>query len=121
MQRLGNGFVGGQFAAARKGGYLLLLGEGGLGKSALLVQLLLQHERGPGPALLVYFVRDPGRRRPEEFLSSLETGESGRRRAQAFCADCGTPIYSAESDDPQAYAIRLGTAREPALRADRAG
>ena len=26
--------------------------------------------------------------------------------------DCGTPIYSAESDDPQAYAIRLGTARE---------
>ena len=72
-----------------------------------------------------YRVTVPARRENFRILSGtpkvyVKTGESGRRRAQAFCADCGTPIYSAESDDPQAYAIRLGTAREPALRADRA-
>ena len=28
----------------------------------------------------------------------VKTAESGRRRVQTFCADCGTPIYSATGD-----------------------
>jgi hypothetical protein len=34
---------------------------------------------------------------------------SGNRRAQGFCADCGTPIYSADAKDPQVYFLRVGT------------
>ena len=46
----------------------------------------------------------------------VKTGESGRRRAQGFCYNCGTPIYSADVADPQVFNIRVGTARQ---RADR--
>lgn len=39
----------------------------------------------------------------------IKTAESGNQRAQAFCADCGTPIYSADAKNPQVYALRVGT------------
>ena len=39
----------------------------------------------------------------------IKTAESGRRRRQAFCADCGTPIYSATEHDPQSFNLRLGS------------
>jgi hypothetical protein len=39
----------------------------------------------------------------------VKTADSGNKRAQAFCADCGTPIYSADAKDPQTYALRVGT------------
>ena len=32
----------------------------------------------------------------------VKTAESGAKRAQAFCPECGTPIYSAAVDEPQA-------------------
>ena len=38
----------------------------------------------------------------------VKTAESGRKRRQAFCADCGTPIYSASEHDPQRFNLRLG-------------
>jgi hypothetical protein len=38
----------------------------------------------------------------------IKTAESGNQRAQAFCADCGTPIYSADAQNPQVYAMRVG-------------
>jgi hypothetical protein len=44
----------------------------------------------------------------------VKTGESGRRRAQAFCANCGTPIYSADVASPQVFNIRLGTVTQRA-------
>jgi len=44
----------------------------------------------------------------------VKTGESGRKRAQGFCAECGTPIYSADVTDPQVFNIRVGTARQRA-------
>lgn len=84
VRRLGPGFVGRQAELARlraslsaqEGGYLLLVADGGLGKSALLVQLVLQLERegarpAPTPSLLAFFVRNPGWRRPEEYLAAL--------------------------------------------------
>lgn len=44
----------------------------------------------------------------------VKTGESGRKRVQAFCGECGTPIYSAAVTDPQMFSIRVGTARQRA-------
>lgn len=43
----------------------------------------------------------------------VKTGESGVRRQQAFCGDCGSPLYSApEGDGPKVYGIRAGTSRQ---------
>ena len=44
----------------------------------------------------------------------IKTAESGKKRAQAFCPECGTPIYATSPTDPQVYGIRLGTARQRA-------
>jgi hypothetical protein len=38
----------------------------------------------------------------------LKTAESGAQRAQAFCPDCGTPLYAAESKNPTTYLLRVG-------------
>jgi hypothetical protein len=38
----------------------------------------------------------------------VKTADSGAKRAQAFCADCGTPIYAAAADNPTQYNLRLG-------------
>ena len=46
----------------------------------------------------------------------VKTAESGNKRVQAFCPECGTPIYSTTAgDDPQEFGLRLGTARQRAL------
>jgi hypothetical protein len=42
----------------------------------------------------------------------IKTAESGNKRVQAFCPRCGSPIYSADPVDPQAYSIRLGTSKQ---------
>ena len=42
----------------------------------------------------------------------VKTAESGRRRVQAFCADCGTPIYSAAEKDSPAFVLRVGSIRQ---------
>lgn len=43
----------------------------------------------------------------------VKTGESGNRRAQSFCPECGSPIYaSAAEDDPKVYNLRLVTVRQ---------
>ncbi len=42
----------------------------------------------------------------------VRIADSGNARAHAFCANCGTQIYSAAPVDPPAYAIRVGTLRE---------
>ena len=44
----------------------------------------------------------------------VKTGESGRKRTQAFCSDCGTPMYSADVTNPQVFNIRVGTVRQRA-------
>jgi hypothetical protein len=43
----------------------------------------------------------------------VKTGESGTKRAQAFCPECGTRIYaSAAVPDPQRFNLRVGTIRQ---------
>jgi hypothetical protein len=43
----------------------------------------------------------------------VKTAESGALRSQAFCPECGSPIYSAaEGSGPKVYSIRVGTSRQ---------
>ena len=43
----------------------------------------------------------------------VKTGESGARRPQSFCPECGTPIYSTSTDDgPKVHSLRAGTIRQ---------
>src|ERR1700741_3210117 len=42
----------------------------------------------------------------------VKTAESGGKRAQAFCPECGSPIYATAAENPQVFNIRLGTARQ---------
>jgi hypothetical protein len=43
----------------------------------------------------------------------IKTGESGTKRVQSFCPECGTPIYSSTvGDGPKVYGVRAGTARQ---------
>jgi hypothetical protein len=44
----------------------------------------------------------------------VKTAESGAKRAQAFCPECGTSIYSTAVTNPQVFNIRLGTVRQRA-------
>jgi len=44
----------------------------------------------------------------------VKTAESGNRRAQAFCPDCGTRMYASAEKDPQVFNLRLGTVRQRA-------
>lgn len=40
----------------------------------------------------------------------VKTGESGAKRAQGFCADCGSPLYATSvGDGPKVYGLRVGT------------
>jgi hypothetical protein len=43
----------------------------------------------------------------------VKTSESGNKRPQSFCPECGTPIYSTTlGNDPKVYIIRVGTIRQ---------
>ena len=44
----------------------------------------------------------------------IKTAESGAKRVQAFCPDCGTSIYSCAVDDPQMFMVRIGAIRQRA-------
>jgi hypothetical protein len=43
----------------------------------------------------------------------VKIAESGAKRIQAFCPDCGTPLYATSAGDgPKMFGIRLGTVRQ---------
>jgi hypothetical protein len=43
----------------------------------------------------------------------VKTSESGNKRPQSFCLECGTPIYATTVwAGPKVYSIRVGTARQ---------
>jgi hypothetical protein len=44
----------------------------------------------------------------------LKMAASGNLRAQAFCAECGTPIYASAAENPQTYALRVGALEQRA-------
>ena len=49
---------------------------------------------------------------PKTYIKT--TAESGNKRAQGFCPECGTPLYSTTVTDPQVYGLRVGTIRQRA-------
>jgi hypothetical protein len=44
----------------------------------------------------------------------VKTAESGNQRAQAFCAECGTPIYASAPSNPTTYSLRVGAIKQRA-------
>lgn len=43
----------------------------------------------------------------------VKTSESGNKRPQSFCPQCGTPIYSSSlGEGPKVHIIRVGTIRQ---------
>jgi hypothetical protein len=44
----------------------------------------------------------------------VKTAQSGAQRVQAFCPNCGTPLYSGAVPDAGRVFLRLGTIRERA-------
>ena len=43
----------------------------------------------------------------------IKIGESGNKREQTFCSDCGTPIYSGTiGDGAKVVSLRVGTVRQ---------
>ena len=45
----------------------------------------------------------------------VKTAESGNMRRQAFCGNCGTPLYSCAVDNPQSYILRIGAITQRAV------
>lgn len=40
----------------------------------------------------------------------VKTAESGAKRAQSFCPECGTPIYATSAEaEPKFYGLRVGS------------
>ena len=46
--------------------------------------------------------------------SYVKVAQSGNRRAQVFCPECGTPLYAAAPDNPTSVIIRLGCVNQRA-------
>ena len=45
----------------------------------------------------------------------VKIAESGAKRAQGFCPECGTAIFTSDTEDrPKSYRIRVATARQRA-------
>ena len=44
----------------------------------------------------------------------IKTAESGNKRAQAFCAECGTHVYATSPEDQKVFGIRVGTSNQRA-------
>ena len=42
----------------------------------------------------------------------MKTAESGNKRAQGVCADCGTPLFSTTAANREIYVLRVGSIRQ---------
>ena len=42
----------------------------------------------------------------------VKTADSGTKRMQAFCGDCGSAIYSTSVDDQKIFNLRLGAVKQ---------
>ena len=42
----------------------------------------------------------------------IKTAESGNKRAQAFCPECGTSLYAGAADNQGPLGLRLGTIKQ---------
>ena len=42
----------------------------------------------------------------------VKVADSGNRRAQVFCPECGTPLFATAADNPASVSIRLGCVQQ---------
>ncbi len=42
----------------------------------------------------------------------IKIADSGNRRAQLFCPDCGTPLYATDAHQPDTFALRVAALRQ---------
>jgi hypothetical protein len=54
---------------------------------------------------------------PKNYVKT--TAESGNKRIQAFCGDCGSPIYACAVENTTVYALRVGTITQRAALSPR--
>ena len=71
-------------------------------------------QTGSGSA---YRTNVPSERNSFQLLSGeprifIKTAESGNKRAQGFCADCGTPLFSTTESNREVYVLRVGSIRQ---------
>jgi hypothetical protein len=64
-----------------------------------------------------YRVSVPVERKDFSLISGTPTvyvklADSGARRAQVFCSNCGSPLYTYAVDNPQRYGLRVGCIAE---------
>jgi hypothetical protein len=59
------------------------------------------------PALMGSFTLTSGQ--PSVYV---KVAESGSRRAQAFCPNCGSPLYTYDAENPTAFGLRVGVLDE---------
>jgi hypothetical protein len=45
----------------------------------------------------------------------VKVGDAGTRRAQAFCPNCGSPLYTYDADHPKDHGLRVGCIEEREL------
>jgi hypothetical protein len=50
----------------------------------------------------------------------VKTADSGNKLALAFCADCGSALYSAALENPRVFNLRLGAVKQRAELAPKA-
>ena len=46
--------------------------------------------------------------------SYIKVAQSGNRRAQVFCPECGTPLWATAPENPTSVIIRLGCVKQRA-------
>ena len=44
----------------------------------------------------------------------IKTAESGAKRAQGFCGECGSPVFSSSAENREIYNLRLGMVKQRA-------
>lgn len=69
-----------------------------------------------GSAFRTVVFTTPGtfRLRSGELKIYVKTGESGNKRQQSFCPECGSPIFSTSPDDDsnKVHGLRVGSVRQ---------
>ncbi|GAA5231938.1 GFA family protein [Verticiella sediminum] len=49
----------------------------------------------------------------------LKTAQSGAQRTHSFCPECGSPVHSADPNEPKTYSLRVGCLDQRARLAPR--
>lgn len=72
-----------------------------------------QYISGGEPAAVAVVAKPAFKLTKGEVKSFSVTGDTGSKVVRQFCAECGTPMFSALEANPQLWAIKAGTMEDP--------